>query len=29
MTLSIIVAHDKQRVIGYQNQLPWHLPNDL
>ncbi|MBE9422722.1 dihydrofolate reductase, partial [Staphylococcus epidermidis] len=24
MTLSIIVAHDKQRVIGYQNQLPWH-----
>ncbi|MGZ9594003.1 dihydrofolate reductase, partial [Staphylococcus epidermidis] len=28
MTLSIIVAHDKQRVIGYQNQLPWHLPND-
>ncbi|EWQ58152.1 hypothetical protein Q158_02820, partial [Staphylococcus aureus M1153] len=22
MTLSIIVAHDKQRVIGYQNQLP-------
>lgn len=19
----------KQRVIGYQNQLPWHLPNDL
>lgn len=29
MTLSILVAHDKQRVIGYQNQLPWHLPNDL
>lgn len=29
MTLSILVSHDKQRVIGYQNQLPWHLPNDL
>ena len=29
MTLSILVAHDQQRVIGYQNQLPWHLPNDL
>ena len=29
MTLSILVAHDKHRVIGYQNQLPWHLPNDL
>ena len=29
MTLLIIVAHDKQRVIGHQNQLPWHLPNDL
>lgn len=29
MTLSILVAHDKQRVIGNQNQLPWHLPNDL
>lgn len=29
MTLSILVAHDKQRVIGYKNQLPWHLPNDL
>ena len=29
MTLSILVAHDQQRVIGYQNQLPWYLPNDL
>lgn len=29
MTLSILVAHDKQRVIGYKNQLPWHLPSDL
>lgn len=29
MTLSIIVAHDQQRVIGYKNALPWHIPNDL
>ena len=29
MTLSILVAHDEQRVIGVDNQLPWHLPNDL
>ena len=29
MTLSILVAHDLQRVIGFENQLPWHLPNDL
>ncbi|EHJ06759.1 dihydrofolate reductase [Staphylococcus simiae] len=29
MTLSILVAHDMQRVIGFENQLPWHLPNDL
>ncbi|AYX89838.1 dihydrofolate reductase [Staphylococcus cohnii] len=29
MTLSILVAHDQQRVIGVNNQLPWHLPNDL
>ena len=29
MTLSILVAHDQQRVIGYNNDLPWHLPNDL
>ncbi|MBC9902525.1 dihydrofolate reductase, partial [Staphylococcus aureus] len=24
MTLSILVAHDLQRVIGFENQLPWH-----
>ena len=29
MTLSILVAHDQQRVIGYKNALPWHIPNDL
>ena len=29
MTLSIIVAMDKHRLIGRNNQLPWHLPADL
>ncbi|AYU55240.1 dihydrofolate reductase [Staphylococcus piscifermentans] len=29
MTLSILVAHDQNRIIGKDNQLPWHLPNDL
>jgi dihydrofolate reductase len=27
--LSIIVAIDRQRGIGVNNQLPWHLPEDL
>jgi dihydrofolate reductase len=27
--LSIIVAMDANRVIGYRNRLPWHLPADL
>ena len=27
--ISIIVAHDKNRVIGYENKMPWHLPGDL
>jgi len=27
--ISLIVAHDKNRVIGYNNQMPWHLPGDL
>lgn len=27
--LSIIVATDKRRGIGIENQLPWHLPEDL
>ena len=27
--ISLIVAHDQQRVIGKDNQMPWHLPGDL
>lgn len=27
--LSIIVAMDKNNVIGKDNDMPWHLPNDL
>lgn len=27
--LSFVVAMSENRVIGYNNQLPWHLPNDL
>jgi len=29
MKLSIIVATARNRVIGKNNQLPWHLPQDL
>lgn len=27
--LSLIVAHSRDHVIGYDNGMPWHLPNDL
>jgi dihydrofolate reductase len=27
--MSMIVAHDPNRVIGFQNNIPWHLPEDL
>lgn len=27
--ISIIVAMDKNNVIGYKNDMPWHLPRDL
>ena len=29
MIISLISAMDKNRVIGYRNQLPWHLPADF
>jgi dihydrofolate reductase len=29
MTISIIAAMGANRVIGYRNALPWHLPADL
>ncbi|MFA1820763.1 dihydrofolate reductase [Virgibacillus oceani] len=27
--ISLLVAMDRNRVIGYKNDLPWHLPKDL
>ncbi|TWT00987.1 dihydrofolate reductase [Planomicrobium sp. CPCC 101079] len=27
--ISLMVAHDPDRVIGKDNQLPWHIPEDL
>lgn len=27
--ISLMVAHDPARVIGKDNQLPWHIPEDL
>ena len=29
MTISLIAAMTRNRVIGYQNRMPWHLPADL
>lgn len=29
MKICAIVAMDQGRVIGYQNTIPWHLPEDL
>jgi len=27
--ISLIVAHDPNRVIGFENTMPWHIPGDL
>lgn len=27
--IAFVVAHDENLVIGHNNQLPWHLPEDL
>lgn len=27
--ISLLVAMDRNQVIGYQDDMPWHLPNDL
>ena len=27
--ISLMVAHDPNRVIGFNNDLPWHIPEDL
>lgn len=27
--ISLFVAHANDRVIGYQNDMPWHVPGDL
>lgn len=29
MRVSIVVAYDRNRAIGVDNALPWHLPDDL
>ncbi|MBW6070535.1 dihydrofolate reductase, partial [Pseudomonas aeruginosa] len=29
MAIKLIVAHDLNGVIGYNNLLPWHIPEDL
>lgn len=28
MKISLIVAMDKNRVIGKENDIPWRIPND-
>lgn len=28
-TITLIAALDKGRAIGFENQMPWHLPDDL
>lgn len=27
--ISLIVAHDPNRVIGFEHKMPWHIPGDL
>ena len=27
--VTLIVAHDRQRGIGKDNKMPWHLPSEL
>jgi len=27
--ISLIVVHDLNRVIGQDNKMPWHIPNEL
>lgn len=29
MTIAVVVAHSRNRVIGRDGDLPWHLPTDL
>jgi len=29
MRISLIAAMDRNRIIGHDNDLPWHLPSDL
>ncbi|GAB1594398.1 dihydrofolate reductase [Lysobacter claricitrinus] len=29
MRISLVVAFDRERAIGVDNRLPWHLPDDL